>query len=392
MYTLKEYIHFRKDILIKNKSYNDLDIAVLTAISYIRLENLNHSLPITLEKVYLYLKDQLDFQNELYGHFKYYYEIFIEVCLSDRFKKIQIIDYQSKIDKDLTLQFSSTSFLLEDGTIVIAFRGTDESLIGWHEDFKLFYHDEVEADRLACIYLSEKLNQSYPIGLKEMLNDENYGSNKFYRFKKYQEMKQNRKYIITGHSKGGHLALYSAFTNLENQNKIKAIYNFDGPGLTQTLDLDTIDPYFLKKIKTYQPEYSFFGRFFLQVGKSEVVKSYNIGLAQHSLPSWQVDIDHFELGQPSEEVQEFLLRFNRYLETMDKQEKEFCFETLFQILDDLAFTKSSDISETNLKLFIRSIEHLSKVDSKIRSQIIELFKLGLGEMKKSKDLLQDKED
>ena len=77
---------------------------------------------------------------------------------------------------------------------------------------------------------------------------------------------------------------------------------------------------------------------------------------------------------------------------MDKKEKEFCFETLFQILDDLAFTKASDVSEANLKLFVRSIEHLSKIDSKIRSQIIELFKLGIGELKKSKDLLQVKED
>ena len=143
MYTLKEYIHFRKDIQIKNVPYNDLDIAVLTILSYVHLDHLNHSLPITLEKVYLCLKNQLDFQNELYGHFKYYYEIFKEACLSDRYKKIQIIDYQSKIDKDLTLQFSNISFLLEDGTIVIAFRGTDETLIGWHEDFKLFYHEEI---------------------------------------------------------------------------------------------------------------------------------------------------------------------------------------------------------------------------------------------------------
>ena len=96
--------------------------------------------------------------------------------------------------------------------------------------------------------------------------------------------------------------------------------------------------------------------------------------------------------QSSEEVQDFLLKFNRYLETMDKKEKEFCFETLFQIFDDLAFTKASDVSETNLKLFVRSIEHLSKIDSKTRSQIIELFKLGIGELKKSKDLLQVKED
>lgn len=392
MYTLKEYIHFRKDIQIKNDPYNDLDIAVLTALSYVRLDHLNHSLPITLEKVYLCLKNQLDFQNELYGHFKYYYEIFKEACLSDRYKKIQILDYQSRIDKDLTLQFSNVSFLLEDGTIVIAFRGTDETLIGWHEDFKLFYHEEIEADRLARLYLEEKLNQTYPITLKEALINEDYGSNKYLRFQKYQKMKHNENYIITGHSKGGHLALYSAFMNKEKQSKIKAIYNFDGPGLTIPVDLEQVDPQFLKKIKTFHPEYSFFGRFFLQIGKSQVVKSYNIGLAEHSLASWKVNFDGFEQGQSSEEVQDFLLKFNRYLETMNKREKEFCFETLFQILDDLAFTKASDVSEANLKLFIRSIEHLSKIDSKTRSQIIELFKLGIGELKKSKDLLQVKED
>ena len=44
----------------------------------------------------------------------------------------------------------------------------------------------------------------------------------------------DKKVIVAGHSKGGHLAIVSSmYSNFIVRSKIKAIYNFDGPGLRE---------------------------------------------------------------------------------------------------------------------------------------------------------------
>ena len=45
-------------------------------------------------------------------------------------KTIQILNYINDVNKELIKQFAALALLLEDGRIVIAYRGTDDSLIG----------------------------------------------------------------------------------------------------------------------------------------------------------------------------------------------------------------------------------------------------------------------
>ena len=66
-------------------------------------------------------------------------------------------------------------------TYLIVFRGTDDSIIGWKEDFHLTYMKEIPAQKHALRYLK----------------------NFFARHPK-------QKVILAGHSKGGNLAIYAA--------------------------------------------------------------------------------------------------------------------------------------------------------------------------------------
>lgn len=60
-------------------------------------------------------------------------------------------------------QFAAATFQLPDGhkrrkptykgTLVISFRGTDDSLIGWKEDFNMAFQYPVPAQRSASAYL-----------------------------------------------------------------------------------------------------------------------------------------------------------------------------------------------------------------------------------------------
>lgn len=41
------------------------------------------------------------------------------------------------------MQFAAVSFLLPDGSVFIAYRGTDTSLVGWKENFNMCYLETV---------------------------------------------------------------------------------------------------------------------------------------------------------------------------------------------------------------------------------------------------------
>ena len=52
-------------------------------------------------------------------------------------------------------QFSAMTYRLNLDTYLIVFRGTDDSIIGWKEDFHLTYMKEIPAQKHALRYLKE---------------------------------------------------------------------------------------------------------------------------------------------------------------------------------------------------------------------------------------------
>lgn len=54
---------------------------------------------------------------------------------------------------DQQTQFAALTFRLPDGTLYLAFRGTDDTLVGWKECFAMSYAFPVPAQALAQDYL-----------------------------------------------------------------------------------------------------------------------------------------------------------------------------------------------------------------------------------------------
>ena len=63
---------------------------------------------------------------------------------------------------------------------MVVFRGTDDTLIGWKEDFHMTYMDHVPAQKRAASYLHHVMKE-FPKG----------------------------RFLVAGHSKGGNLATYA---------------------------------------------------------------------------------------------------------------------------------------------------------------------------------------
>ena len=100
--------------------------------------------------------------------------------------------------------------------------------------------------------------------------------------------------LVGGHSKGGNLAVYSAaFCSEAVQNRIEIVYNFDGPGFDEKVLQKDGYKRICNKVNTFVPQSSVVGMLLNHEERYIIVHSTQLGLLQHDLYSWSVQIDSF---------------------------------------------------------------------------------------------------
>lgn len=242
-------------------------------------------------------------------------EDFAILCaFSARFGDVKLVDFQDIYD-GLERQFAAVTYMLDDGTSVIGFRGTDATIVGWKEDFMISYTN-VPSQDLALTYARKHVDEA------------------------------KGKVIILGHSKGAHLSLYSAaHLNEEQQDKLIRVYLNDGPGFCE----DVLDRSLIEKIKDkitrVTPEYSIIGRIFEpEVGENLIVRSSASALLQHNMTSWLIE-DGGGLVLCQDHAPESHLitdLIDRFVEGMDLKARENFIDTLF---DSMSATGAATIRE-----------------------------------------------
>ena len=176
-----------------------------------------------------------------------------------RFRDLRLRDYVYHVDQKAEKQFSAMTVVLPDETRYIAFRGTDDNLVAWKEDFNMGSLDAVPAQTDAASYLMRAA----------------------WRFEGRMR--------VGGHSKGGNLAVYAAMHNPEElQERIIEIYNNDGPGFRESVrglpEYQRIAP----KIRTLVPQYSLVGVLLSHDADFEIVESTETGISAHNGYTWEV--------------------------------------------------------------------------------------------------------
>lgn len=56
---------------------------------------------------------------------------------------MRLHDYVNEVDEERIIQFSALTAEMEDGSTFVAFRGTDNTLVGWREDFHMSFETPV---------------------------------------------------------------------------------------------------------------------------------------------------------------------------------------------------------------------------------------------------------
>lgn len=226
------------------------------------------------------------------------------VAVNPRFSGLRVGAFAERFDTDEQTQTAALTFLLPDGTLVLSFRGTDDSLVGWKEDFNMAFQYPVPAQRMASDYICT-VAKLWPGDM-----------------------------ILTGHSKGGNSAVYAAMNApAKIRKRIAAVYSLDGPGFPE--HVVTSEPYLstVSKVHKIVPDSSIIGMVLETPEPCVVVKADCEGLMQHFAFAWQVDGDAFvRVDDIAPSSHEFNSSFNRWMTGLSREEREHAVDALFQVI------------------------------------------------------------
>ena len=264
MATIKDYITWRGDLEFWQDGFNVVDNLVLSCISYVEMDRIfsgDASEVMSIKEVSdIYFDRIFDEKSFRDGSILKDAPITLKaIAQTNRYKDVKIRNYISLIDTSRTLQFAAMEFLLPDGSSYICFRGTDDTVVGWKEDFMLAIK-ETEAEKEALAYINRIAKDN------------------------------NRLLRVGGHSKGGHLAVFAAAKcNKAIQQRIITVYSNDGPGFMEKVASSKAIKDILHKIISIVPEETIVGLLMTPVCEPIVVKSTSVAVLQHNIATWCVE-------------------------------------------------------------------------------------------------------
>lgn len=266
-------------------------------------------------------------------------------AVSPRYRNIDLCGFVSFTDTQIETQFAAISAVISENEVVVCFRGTDDSIIGWKEDFNMTLLPNVPSQKMSVNYL-DNINSTYP-----------------------------EKYIyVCGHSKGGNLSIYSSVnSSLDTKTKIKRIYNNDGPGFKSEFYLSENYHAVKDKVYTVIPQNSIVGLMFEQDNDSlKVVKSSKNGVFQHDIFSWQVMGTSIEKAVLSKDTVNDKKIFNAWIEGMDIEDRKEAINTIFDFLMSYGATTLTEAISNSPKL-LRNYRELPEEKRKLISTAFKIF-------------------
>ena len=260
MDTIYDYIRWMGELSFEAYPFQELDALVLSMLSYYDFSPLlsergSESFPLRDAQILL---DENRVRVLITGGDKHFPALLQAAVSSRRFGELEICHYRDVLRQDPPLQFAAMTFRAPDFSF-LAFRGTDNTLVGWKEDFMIGF-TVTEAQEMASAYAEEVIQEP-------------------------------GRYYIGGHSKGGNLALYAAsLLSEEKWQQVERLFLLDGPGLcpeVMALDcLEKID----RKTTRIVPTFSVIGQLFAPaLSDHRIVRSTASGIMQHALYTWGVD-------------------------------------------------------------------------------------------------------
>ena len=300
-----DYVRWRGDLTLEQSEFNEIDNLILARFSYFPFDKIIRENEIATIKE---LSRRFSNQDvtKLPILWKDDVELFPLMGNSKRFGGMLATKYINKIDAEQEKQFSAITVLMPNDIIYVSYRGTDNTIVGWKEDFNMSFKSHIASQISAKQYL-EEIAKEYP----------------------------SSKIIIGGHSKGGNIAVYAAtFASKDVKDRIINVYNNDGPGFCEDVIETPEYQEILPRVHTYIPQSSIIGRLMNHKEKYTIVESVQKGIMQHDLYSWQVLGKEFVTLKKLTNESEFIDKtIKDWLENVEPEKREQVIDAVFEILN-----------------------------------------------------------
>lgn len=337
-----DYIEWRGDLSFQQSPFNEIDALILSIFAYLDFSCLK-------EKI-TFFRDAVSLINDLPDKQKFNGPGIImqdvvalanAAANTERYKKVGVFKFSEITDEKLEIQFAAVTFLMSDTTAFISFRGTDNTLVGWKEDFNMCFIDGIPSQLEAA---------KYAIAIA-------------------QEISMNLR--LGGHSKGGNLAVWAgAHLPEEYQQRVIDIYSNDAPGFYEDFLTTTCYIAIREKIHSFVPESSIVG-VLMAHDVYTIIRSSTSSILQHNPFSWLVSGKHF-VYDDSRTIsgKQFEKIINAWLKAMSIDEREELIENIYEIVTSSNAKTLEDFDKSKIKSILTMSKTFREMGLKKQTQLI----------------------
>ena len=329
-----DYLSWRGDLNFAASPFSEIDSFIISQLStpdysgIVPSDGESVPLPEVVEK---YFETHVDDVSTL-GVLQSTYVLPMLRALPEtpRFRDARLSFAVNRVRQENEEQFCAVTVELPDGSSCISFRGTDDTIIAWKEDFNLATRASVPAQKDAAEYVEKVASL------------------------------RTGEIRICGHSKGGNLAVYSACSvNASLRNRISSTVSYDGPGFNASF-LEGEGYLSMKdKITTVLSQNSLVGTLLETAGEPLIVKSDKAGPMAHDGFSWQVLGNSFVREPALSETSIFFKRvMAETLGSLETEEKQAFVDELFDTLLSTGAVTITDLTNFTPQQVLEMVKNL----------------------------------
>ena len=341
MANILDYLQWRGDLRFSQDGFHTVDAVILSRLSYIQFDGIlsEHKTLTLRQAAEQFFADEKRCEQVLW---KGDAELLKAAAESERFGTLTLSDYVNIVDAETKMQFSAVVIDLGERRFV-SYRGTDNTVVGWQEDFAMFTHFPLPSQIKALEYFEQAAA----------------------RFDGH--------FILGGHSKGGNLAVYAAaFGEKPLRDRIDAVYSLDGPGFERENLADSAFDEICDRIQTYVPQSSVFGILLEHIEHYTVIQSDRKGFMQHDIYSWSVDRTELIILPKTTATSAFFDHtITDFFDGMNTTDRERLSNGVFEVLNSADVMTFDEMVEKALHSIGKGLDAMKNMDGKTRMLIMK---------------------
>lgn len=351
MANLHDYIAWRGDLSFEAVPPCDIDLLIFSRLAYVPLEGVLDEEIVPQISLAQAAQGVLDIAARNMLPYPYNLKedgvLLRELRDSPRFSECMAGGFVNIIDLDKGEQFSALTVFLPGGGVVIAIRGTDNTLVGWKENLDLAITTAVPAQLEAVKYLERVAAAT------------------------------DGKLYIAGHSKGGNLAVYgAAFCAPKARRRIESVRSFDGPGFQKQVAASVEFAAITDRTRTILPVSSIVGMLLEHAEDFAVIDSKSAGILQHIPYHWKVVRGDFVYVEERTNSSRFLdATMSEWIDSMSAEQRENLVEGLYSFATAANGRNVQDLLKAkSIGAGIQAVRHMDRDKKEMLEQAFRILR------------------